>query len=193
MAAPSSSTSCAGFGTTLQSIGKRHDQPGRRAALSRPAASGLRYRPGRASSAWRPRPARPAQQPSWLTSRGRARPRCWRRRFRRAAHLTRALSMATLDTSRLLLRQWRDSDRDPWARMCADPEVMESLSSACDRSTCGFGAGQDGLAPFGGLPCIGVPGLFMTPCGASSSVQQRPGDCVLETVITPEQLVADDK
>ena len=29
-----------------------------------------------------------------------------------------------LGTSRLLLRQWRDTDRAPFAALCADPEVM---------------------------------------------------------------------
>ena len=28
-------------------------------------------------------------------------------------------------TERLVLRQWRDSDVEPFARLCADPEVME--------------------------------------------------------------------
>lgn len=41
----------------------------------------------------------------------------------------------TLQTNRLLLRQWRESDREPWAALCADPEVMEFLSSARDRAT----------------------------------------------------------
>ena len=43
--------------------------------------------------------------------------------------------MAELNTDRLLLRQWRDSDREPWAALCADPEVMEFLSSSRDRAT----------------------------------------------------------
>jgi RimJ/RimL family protein N-acetyltransferase len=30
----------------------------------------------------------------------------------------------TLRTSRLVLREWRDEDREPFAAMCADPEVM---------------------------------------------------------------------
>ncbi len=32
-------------------------------------------------------------------------------------------------TERLVLRQWRDSDVDPFARLCADPEVMEFFPS----------------------------------------------------------------
>ncbi len=30
-----------------------------------------------------------------------------------------------LETRRLILRQWRDADREPWAEMSADPKVME--------------------------------------------------------------------
>jgi len=33
--------------------------------------------------------------------------------------------MTELKTDRLILRQWRDSDLDPWAAMNADPEVRE--------------------------------------------------------------------
>ena len=30
-----------------------------------------------------------------------------------------------IETPRLILRPWRDSDREPFARLCADPRVME--------------------------------------------------------------------
>ncbi len=43
--------------------------------------------------------------------------------------------MKELNTDRLLLRQWREEDREPWAALCADPEVMEFLSSSRDRAT----------------------------------------------------------
>jgi RimJ/RimL family protein N-acetyltransferase len=33
----------------------------------------------------------------------------------------------SLRTPRLLLRKWRDGDREPFARMSADPAVMEML------------------------------------------------------------------
>ena len=33
--------------------------------------------------------------------------------------------MTDLTTDRLLLRQWRDSDREPFAALNADPAVME--------------------------------------------------------------------
>ena len=36
-------------------------------------------------------------------------------------------------TERLILRDWRDSDLDPFAAMCADPEVMAHLDGPIDR------------------------------------------------------------
>jgi len=36
----------------------------------------------------------------------------------------------TLSTDRLVLRRWRESDRDPFAAMNADPEVMEYFPAA---------------------------------------------------------------
>ena len=36
-------------------------------------------------------------------------------------------------TERLLLRQWREDDRDPFAAMNADPEVMRHFPSVLDR------------------------------------------------------------
>ncbi len=33
--------------------------------------------------------------------------------------------MTQLETERLVLRQWREADRDPWAALNADPRVME--------------------------------------------------------------------
>ena len=35
--------------------------------------------------------------------------------------------MTEIETDRLLLRQFRESDLDPYAEMCADPEVMRFL------------------------------------------------------------------
>lgn len=35
--------------------------------------------------------------------------------------------MTELLTARLLLRRWRDDDLEPYARVCADPEVMRYL------------------------------------------------------------------
>jgi len=39
----------------------------------------------------------------------------------------------TLETERLVLRRWRDSDRAPFARMNADPRVMEYFPSPLSR------------------------------------------------------------
>jgi RimJ/RimL family protein N-acetyltransferase len=39
-----------------------------------------------------------------------------------------------LRTSRLLLREWRDDDLEPFAAMSADPEVMELLLGPYDRA-----------------------------------------------------------
>ena len=39
-----------------------------------------------------------------------------------------------LRTERLLLREWRESDRDAWAAMNADPEVMEHFPATLDRA-----------------------------------------------------------
>lgn len=38
-----------------------------------------------------------------------------------------------LHSSRLTLRQWREEDRQPWAAMGADPEVMEYFPASLDR------------------------------------------------------------
>ena len=37
-------------------------------------------------------------------------------------------------TDRLLLRRWRDTDREPFAAMNADPAVMEHLPAVLDRA-----------------------------------------------------------
>jgi len=41
--------------------------------------------------------------------------------------------MTQLRTDRLLLRQWLDSDLDPWAAMNADPEVREHFDGVLTR------------------------------------------------------------
>jgi RimJ/RimL family protein N-acetyltransferase len=41
--------------------------------------------------------------------------------------------MTELRTERLLLRQWRDSDLDPWAAMNADPEVRRYFPTVLTR------------------------------------------------------------
>lgn len=37
--------------------------------------------------------------------------------------------MAEIETERLLLRGWREEDIEPYARICADPEVMRFIGS----------------------------------------------------------------
>lgn len=41
--------------------------------------------------------------------------------------------MIPLRTERLVLREWLDEDRDDWAAMNADPEVMEYFPASLDR------------------------------------------------------------
>ena len=50
--------------------------------------------------------------------------------------------IATLETPRLLLRQWRDADLDPWAEMNADPRVMEFFPGVLDRAHAGQSAAR---------------------------------------------------
>jgi RimJ/RimL family protein N-acetyltransferase len=44
--------------------------------------------------------------------------------------------MTVLETPRLILRLWRDSDRAPFAQMCADPHVMRHFASTLTREEC---------------------------------------------------------
>jgi RimJ/RimL family protein N-acetyltransferase len=39
-----------------------------------------------------------------------------------------------LETDRLVLRRWRDEDRDTFARICTDPEVMKWLGGVLTRA-----------------------------------------------------------
>ncbi len=39
-----------------------------------------------------------------------------------------------IETPRLVIREWRDGDREPFAAMCADPRVMEFLPEILDRA-----------------------------------------------------------
>ena len=41
--------------------------------------------------------------------------------------------MIVLETERLLLRRWKDSDRQPFSRLNADPRVMEFMPSRLSR------------------------------------------------------------
>jgi len=74
-------------------------------------------------------------------------------------------------TERLLLRRWRDADREPFAVINADPEVMRHFPSALtheqsdafvDRIEAGFeehGYGLWAVEIVGGAPFIGFIGL----------------------------------
>lgn len=42
--------------------------------------------------------------------------------------------MTTLRTDRLVLRHWREEDRDPWAALNADPEVRHHFPNVLDRA-----------------------------------------------------------
>ena len=44
-----------------------------------------------------------------------------------------AVTPTRLETPRLILRPWRDSDREPFARMNADPRVMEFFPACLSR------------------------------------------------------------
>jgi RimJ/RimL family protein N-acetyltransferase len=44
------------------------------------------------------------------------------------------MSHFAFETPRLIIRDWRDSDREPWAAMGRDPEVMENLGPLIDRA-----------------------------------------------------------
>jgi 3-dehydroquinate dehydratase/shikimate dehydrogenase len=48
--------------------------------------------------------------------------------------------MATIETPRLLLRHWRDSDIEPWVAMNLDPRVTEFFSSTYTREIAEAGA-----------------------------------------------------
>ncbi len=67
----------------------------------------------------------------------------------------------TIRTERLLLRPWRDSDREPFAAMNADPAVMEFFPSvmSADESRSAADRIQAGFAERGwGLWTVEVPG-----------------------------------
>lgn len=47
------------------------------------------------------------------------------------------MSIKTIETERLILREWHDEDRTPFARMNADPLVMEYLPRVLDEKASG--------------------------------------------------------
>jgi RimJ/RimL family protein N-acetyltransferase len=76
-----------------------------------------------------------------------------------------------LRTERLVLRQWRDDDRDPWAAMNADPDVMRHFPSTLSREEADHwfqfnrdrleerGWGLWAVEVEGGAPFVGFIGL----------------------------------
>jgi ribosomal-protein-alanine N-acetyltransferase len=76
-----------------------------------------------------------------------------------------------LATERLLLRQWREEDREPFARLNADPVAMEHFPSTLTREEsdalvdrieqhfAGHGFGLWAVEVVGGAPFIGFVGL----------------------------------
>ena len=70
----------------------------------------------------------------------------------------------SIQTERLLLRNWQDSDREPWAAMNADPRVREFFPSVLTReeSDAAFDRLSSGLAERGwGLWAIEADGAFL--------------------------------
>jgi RimJ/RimL family protein N-acetyltransferase len=53
--------------------------------------------------------------------------------WRSAAIGVESVSTTHLRTDRLVLRHWRPNDKEPFARVNADPAVMEYFPSALDR------------------------------------------------------------
>ena len=45
------------------------------------------------------------------------------------------MAATVLRTDRLVLRGWRPGDRDPYAALTADPEVMEYFKAVLDRGS----------------------------------------------------------
>jgi len=94
--------------------------------------------------------------------------------------------MIPLKTRRLILRRWTAADREPFARMNADPGVMEYLGEPQSREqsdevvdrieahfrTHGFGLCAAELAEGGDF--IGFIGLSVQNIGAQGSQQKAP-------------------
>jgi RimJ/RimL family protein N-acetyltransferase len=91
-----------------------------------------------------------------------------------------------LRTERLLLRQWREDDRDAWAAMNADPQVMQHFPSTLTRAESDHWADRNAahieehgwglwaVEVVGGAPFIGFIGLLVP----GFDVPGRPEGCV---------------
>lgn len=88
-----------------------------------------------------------------------------------------------IDTPRLRLRPWRESDKPAFARLCADPEVMADLGGVIDRAASDaklerYAAAYDRVG-FGRLAIESREGEFMGYCGVMPSQTAHPlGDHV---------------
>lgn len=94
--------------------------------------------------------------------------------------------MTSLRTERLLLRQWRERDRDAWAAICADPRVMAHFPATLTRAEADHwatvnaarieeqGWGLWAVEVVDGPPFVGFTGL-LTP---DFAVPGRPDGCV---------------
>jgi RimJ/RimL family protein N-acetyltransferase len=94
--------------------------------------------------------------------------------------------VTVLRTERLLLRQWRDDDRHPWAALNADPLVMEHFPSTLSRAESDHwaavntariadqGWGLWAVEVIGGPSFIGFTGLL----APDFDVPGRPEGCV---------------
>ena len=81
-----------------------------------------------------------------------------------AARIEADTTVTELRTERLLLRQWRDEDREPWADLNADPEVMRYFPSTQTRAEtdAAFDRISAGLADRGwGLWAVDLDGEFL--------------------------------
>lgn len=82
--------------------------------------------------------------------------------FLRQCGACEAYRVTRLTTESLVLREWRDSDLEPFAAINADPRVMEFLPAPLDRAESDALAGRirEGFAKHGfGLWAVEVPGV----------------------------------
>lgn len=85
--------------------------------------------------------------------------------------------MTELRTARTLLRPWRESDREPWYAMSADPRVMEFFPSTYTRERADetFARFRDGLAERGyGWWALEIPGVM--PFAGTVAIAHVPAD-----------------
>ena len=86
--------------------------------------------------------------------------------------------LADLRTQRLILRRWRDADRDPFAALNADPAVMEHFPAVLSQAESDalveqneahfdrHGFGLWAVEVEGGVPFVGFVGLGVVPFGS---------------------------